>query len=94
MTIAEIAHVALTEALATRAHPIEMTVHPHRLDLVVQDHRVVVEVWNGVVRVHFVHPSPGDGPATRDQRVRLDDADAEIVGWMVRKAITAALTPF
>ena len=94
MTFEEIAHVALTEALAARAHPVELTVCPHRIDLVVQDHRVVIDVRHGVVRVGYVHPAPGDGPATRDQRVALDDADPGVVGAMVGRAVAAGLTPF
>ena len=94
MTISEIAHVALTEALAARAHPVELTVSRHRVDVVVRDHRIVVEARCGKLRVHFVHPNPGDGPATRDQRVRLDDADETVVGEMVRRAVKAGLTPF
>ena len=94
MTLSEIAHVVLAEALAARACAVSVTVRPHRVDAVVYDHRVVVEVRHGILRVAFVHPNPGDGPATRDQRVALDDADAGVVGVMVRGAIAVGLTPF
>jgi hypothetical protein len=92
VTIAEIARAVLEAALAADARPLTLTVRPRRLDLLVRDHRVVVEVSGGVLRVVWVGAAVGGGPATRDRRVALDDADETIVGAMVRRAVEEAMT--
>lgn len=94
MTPAEIARTVLGAALAVDAHPFTMTVRPRRIDLLVRDHRVVVETSGGVLRVTWVCAPVGSGPATRDQRVALDDADEGVVGRMVGTAIDERRTPF
>ena len=94
MTLADIAHVALAEALAADAHPVTLTVRPCRIDLVVRDHRVIVEIRRGILRVVWVVLPVGMEQATSDERVALDDADTGVVGAMVRRAVDAGLTPF
>lgn len=94
MTLAEIAHAALGEALAADAHPVTLTVRPRRIDLLVRDRRVVVEVSGGVLRVTWVGAPVGGGPATRDLHVALDDAHEAVVGAMVRRAVEEGMTPF
>jgi hypothetical protein len=59
-----------------------------------KDHKVTVEILRGVIRVHHVDPLAGSGPFTRDQSIPLDDADSQVVGAMVRRAIEAGRTPF
>lgn len=94
MTLTDIAHAVLAEALASRVQPVSLTVSAHRLDLVIRDHRVLVEVRHGVLRIVYVCPAPGEGPATRDQRLLLDEASEAVVGAWVRLAIVEGLTPF
>lgn len=94
MTLAAIAHVVLAEALATDARPVEIRVTGRRVGLVIRDHRVIVEIVGGVLRVIYVDPTPGPGPHTRVLRVALDDADAGVVAAMVMKAIEEGRTPF
>jgi hypothetical protein len=94
MNFADVARVTLDVAFATRAYPVSMTVRHNQASILVRDHRVTVELWYGILRVIYVHPAPGDGPATRDARVPMDDADAEVVGAMVRSAVAAGLTAF
>lgn len=94
MTLGEVAQVVLAEALAARVRPVTVTVGRHRVDLIVRDHRVTVEVWRGMLRVVYIHPAPGEGPATRDQRLPLDDAEVVVVGALVRLAIVEGLMPF
>lgn len=92
MTPAEVARAVLDAAMATAAHPVTLTVRPRRVDVLVRDHRVVVEVVGGVLRVIWVG-APVGGPATRDRRVTLDDADSGVVGAMVRRAVGTGRTP-
>lgn len=94
MTLTEIARAVLEAALAADARPVEITVTGRRVGVVVCDHRVIVEVSGGVLRVVYVDPTPGPGPHTRDLRIALDDADAGVVGAMVRRAVEEGLTPF
>jgi hypothetical protein len=82
-----IARAALDTALAADAHPVTLTVRPRRLDLLVRDHRVVIEIRGGVLRVIWVGAPLGGGPATRERRVPLDDADEAVVGDIVRGAV-------
>lgn len=94
MTFSEVARAVLDAALAADAHPISLTIRPRRIDLLARDHRVVVDVSGGGLRVVWVSAPVSGGPATRDQRVALDDADAVVVGAMVRRAVDEGLTPF
>lgn len=94
MRIADVARVVLDAALAADARPVEVTVTGRRVGVVIREHRVIVEVMGGVLRVIYVDPTPGCCPHTRDLRVALDDADEEVVGTMVRRAIAEGLTPF
>lgn len=93
VTFGEVAQAVLAAAVATDARPITLTIRPRRIDLLVCDHRVVVEVARGVVRVVWVG-TPIGGPATRDPRVALDDADEAVVAAMVGRAIEEGMTPF
>lgn len=94
MTLSEIARAVLDAALATDARPVEITVSGRRVGVVIRDHRVIVEICGGVLRVIYVDPTPGPGPHTRLLGVALDDADEAVVGGMVRAAIEEGLTPF
>lgn len=94
MTFSEVADAVLDAALAADATPVTLTVRPRRVDVLVRDHRVVVEVVRGVLRVAWVGAPVRGGPATRDERVPLDDADAGVVGEMVRRAVEEGMTPF
>lgn len=94
MTPAEIAHAVLSAALAADARPVQITIAGRRVGVVIRDHRVIVEVSGGVLRVVWVHPTPGPGPHTRDLRVALDDADAVVVGAIVSRAIEEGMAPF
>lgn len=94
MTLAQVARAVLDAALAADARPVEMTIAGRRVGVVVRDHRVIVEIVGGVLRVVYVDPMPGPGPHTRVLRVALDDADAGVVGAMVRRAVEEGLTPF
>jgi hypothetical protein len=94
MTFTQVARAVLDAALAAEARPVTLTIRPRRVDLVVLDRRVVVEVVRGVLRVVWVAAPVGYGPATTDVRVALDDADETLVAAMVRGAIEEGLTPF
>lgn len=89
MTLSEVARAVLEAALAADALPVTLTVRPRHVDVLVRDHRVVVEVVGGVLRVIWVG-APVGGPATRDRRVTLDDADEAVVGELVRRGIEGA----
>lgn len=89
MTFEEVARAVLDAALATDARPLTLTVRPRRVDVLVRDHRVVVEVSRGVLRVTWVGAAVGGGRATKDLRVALDDTDEWVVGAMVRRAVEA-----
>jgi hypothetical protein len=80
--------------LAEVSHAVALSISGRRVDLVIRDHRVVVEVARGVLRVVWVGAPVGGGPATRDHRVPLDDADEMFVAAMVKGAIEEGLTPF
>lgn len=94
MTLAQVARAVLDAALAADARPVEIRVTKRRVGVVVRDHRVIVEISRGVLRVVWVDPTPGCCPRTRDLRVALDDADEGVVGALVRRAIEEGLTPF
>lgn len=94
MRFADIARAVLESALATTARPVTVTVQRRRLDLLVRDHRVVVEVVRGVLRIVWVGAQVGDGPATRDRRIVLDDASNALVREIVETAVEDGLTPF
>lgn len=94
MTLSDIAHAVLDAALAADACPVEIRVTGRRVGVVIRDHRVIVEISRGVLRVIYVAPTPGPGPHTRVLRVALDDADAGVVGGMVRRAVEEGMTPF
>ena len=94
MRFADVARAVLESALATTARPLTITVRRRRLDLLVLDHRVVVEVVRGVLRIVWVGAPVGDGPATRDRRIVLDDASNELVREIVGMAVEEGLTPF
>lgn len=94
MTLSEIARAVLDAALATDARPVEITVTGRRVGVVVRDHRVIVEISGGVLRIVYVDPMPGPGPHTRVLRVALDGADSTLVPAMVTRAIEAGITPF
>jgi hypothetical protein len=93
VTFSEVARAVLDAALAADARPVEITVTGRRVGVVVRDHRVIVEISGGVLRVVWVDPTPGCCPRTRDLRVALDDADKGVVGGMVRRAIEEGVTP-
>ncbi len=48
---ADIARAVLDAAMETTARPVTLTVRRRRVDLLVLDHRVVVEVVRGVLRI-------------------------------------------
>ena len=94
MTPSEVARAVLDAALATGAHPITLTLWPRRIRLLSRDHRVAVEIRGGVLRVVWVGVPVDGRPATRDERLTLDDAEEAVVGEMVRRALEEGRTPF
>lgn len=94
MTLGEVAQAVLAAGLASGLQPISISVRQRRIDLVIRDHRVLIEVVRGIVRIVWVGPSAGDGPLTKDERFPLDDADPAVVDELIRKAIDGGMTPF